>query len=230
MRITGVIPTYNPIKHWLQATLDSCVGFDELIICNDGSDKFNERQFRTPKDIPTTFIHNQTNIGCFNTINVLCKQVKEGFITIQADDDFYDKDNLPGIVERARISDADVIYFPCMYFGKYNGLFGNQAKVDYKSLLKANYVYGSAFFRKELFDFLGGFQLEVAGDWDFWVRAIKSGAKFEFYPGLGAHFRVTQRSMFEKSLVTMGRDAINKAVFDNCTKWSGSYEREAIHV
>ena len=227
-RITGIIPTYNPVKPWLQQTLDSCIGFDELIICNDCSDSFNIKQYRLPKDTFFTLMNNDKNIGCFNTINKMCECVDDGMITIQADDDYYDKDNLQDIIEVTRRTDADVVYFPCMYFGKYNGLFGNQSKVDYKSLLQANYVYGSAFFRKELWKFLGGFQLQVAGDWDFWIRAAKSGAKFEFYPKQGAYFRVTSRSMFEKSLVTMGRDEINKKVYDNCVRWKGRYEKEKV--
>lgn len=229
-KITGIIPTHNPVKHWLQQTLDSCRGFDELVICDDKSDKFNSRQYRLPDDMPVLFLHNDVNRGCFNTINILCDYVKEGMITIQADDDYYDKNNLPAIVARAKVTDADVLYFPCQYFGKYDFIFGNAAKVEYKTLMQANYVYGSAFFRKELWQFLGGFQLQVAADWDFWIRAIKSGAKFEFYPAIGAHFRVTNRSMFEKSLATIGRDEINKAVFDNSTKWKGRYEKEKVYA
>lgn len=229
-KITGVIPTFNPIKRWLQETLDSISGFDELIICDDAGETFKQNQYRYPKDIPVTFMRNETNLGCFKTINRLCESVKEGMITIQADDDFYDKRNLPEIVEIARFTDADVIYFPCQYFGKYNFVFGYAPKVEYRTLLQANYVYGSAFFRKELWSFLGGFQLDVASDWDFWIRAIKSGAKFVFYPERGAHFRVTPRSMFEKSLETMGREAINKMVYDNSVKWRGKYEKEKVLV
>jgi hypothetical protein len=229
-RITGVIPTFNPVKPWLQQTLDSCIGFDELIIGNDCSDKFSPNQYRFPQDTSLTIYHNDKNIGCFNTINRLCEGVREGMITIQADDDYYDKDNLPAIVNIARTTDADVVYFPCQYFGKYSFIFGYAPKVEYKTLLRGNYVYGSAFFRKELWQFLGGFQLEVAADWDFWIRAIKSGACFEFYPAIGAHFRVTNRSMFEKSLATIGRDEINKIVYDNSVKWKGCYEREKVLV
>ena len=229
-KITGIIPTYNPIRSWLQQTLDSIGQFDELIICNDGSDYFNIKQYRLPKDISVTLFENEKNMGCFKTINLMCEKVAEGMITIQADDDFYDKEQLPTLLEIARNTDADVIYFPCQYFGKYNFLFGNMPLVDYKTLLQANYVYGSAFFRKELWQFLGGFQLEVAADWDFWVRAIKSGARFQFHPNIGAHFRVTNRSMFEKSLETLGRAQINKQVYDNCVKWKGRYERQKVCV
>jgi glycosyltransferase involved in cell wall biosynthesis len=229
-KITGTIPTYNPIKQWLQQTLDSISGFDELIICDDGSDNLNLDRYRFPKNIPNIFMRNDTNIGCFNTINRMCKEIKEGMITIQADDDYYNKETLLEIVNIARTTEADVVYFPCQYFGKYNFVFGNVPKVDYKTLLQSNYVYGSAFFRKELWQFLGGFQLEAAADWDFWVRAIKSGAKFIFYPSIGAYFRVTSRSMFEKSLSSIGREAINKLVYDNCTAWRGRYEKKKVFV
>jgi len=222
-KITALIPTFNPIKKWLQQTLDSCIGFDELIICNDGSENFNFGQYRLPKDTKVTFIQNETNLGCFQTINILCNQVTDGLITIQADDDYYNKDILPEIIERARLTEADVLYFPCQYFGKYQFIFGNVPRVEYKSLRQANYVYGSAFFTKDLWRFLEGFQLKVAGDWDFWVRAAKSGAKFEFYPRIGAYFRVSSRSMFENSLAKTGRAMINKEVQDNSDKWKKRY-------
>ena len=43
------------------------------------------------------------------------------------------------------------------------------------------HVYGpSAFFRRELFERVGGFDasLDVCMDWDLWIRFMKSGARF----------------------------------------------------
>ena len=228
-KVTVVIATHNPVKEWLQQTLDSCRGVDSLIICDDHSKELVLSDYSYPT-ADVRMLYNERQLGCFQTYNRLCKEVKEGFISAQADDDYFDEKNFPAIIEVLRKTKADVVHFPCQYFGKYNFVFGYCPNPIYKVLYNANDIYGASFFRKELWDFLGGFQLEAAADWDFWLRAVKSGAKFEFFRSVGAHFRVTERSMFEGQLKKLGREEINKIVRGNADKWNGSYERKTIDV
>lgn len=223
-KISIVIPTYNPVKEWFQETLDSCQGVDSIIVCNDASKNFKAEDYKFPVE-DVKILHNEKNIGCFKTINRLCSEVKEGFISAQADDDYFDKNSFPHIVDILRKTKADVVYFPCRYFGKYNYVYGYAPNPVFEVLYRDNDIYGASFFRKELFDFLEGFQLEVGADWDFWLRALKSGAKFEFFRLIGAHFRVTERSMFENQLKNMGRAKINSLVHENVNKWDKKLRR-----
>jgi glycosyltransferase involved in cell wall biosynthesis len=218
-KITIAIATHNPVKEWLQQTIDSCKGVDAIIIGDDDSKDFRIEDYRFPVS-DVRVMRNEQNLGCFKAFSRIIDEVKEGFVSPQADDDYFDEKNFPVIVKVLRNSKADVVHFPCQYFGKYNFAFGYCPYPTYESLYITNNIYGASFFRKELWDFLEGYQLEVAADWDFWVRALKSGAKFEFYRGIGAHFRVTERSMFEKQLKQYGRDQINAMVQVNADKWT----------
>ena len=47
------------------------------------------------------------------------------------------------------------------------------------ALLQGNFVSGAALFSRELYDQVGGFRSHFleAGDWDLWIRMVRSGAK-----------------------------------------------------
>jgi glycosyltransferase involved in cell wall biosynthesis len=64
---------------------------------------------------------------------------------------------------------------------------------DLAELGRANYVVGSAMFTRELFDRLDGFAPELTDvgyeDWDFWLRAVRSGSVGGPAPGAELEYR-----------------------------------------
>lgn len=74
---------------------------------------------------------------------------------------------------------ANVVYSDLELFGRETGFY--RPPPFRKSLLRErNILPGCAFFRRTLFDAVGGFacELRTAQDWDFWVRAdLRAGLK-----------------------------------------------------
>ena len=216
-----VIPTYNPVKEWFQECLNSCAGVDEIVIGNDASKIYDPAEYKYPEGVETRFIHGEKNVGPFKMLNRIIPEAKGEWISTQADDDSYDKRKFPRLLNfiRGVPEDVDVVCYPCSYFGKRMQLYGQCGIPNFETIYKANNIYGSSFFRKRVFERLGGFQLTVAGDWDFWLRALKSGFKFAYFPEVSAYFRVSERSMFEDSLKKLGRKKIDRMVQENVDKW-----------
>jgi hypothetical protein len=227
-KITVAIPSRNPIKEWLQQCLSSCEGVDEIIIGDDASSPaINLNDYVLPS-CGARLIRSETNIGCPAMANRLVPECTGDFISVQADDDYFNTEVFGIILQAIKHSTAAVVHFPCQYFGKYDYIFGNVPGVTYSENYANNMVYGASFFRKQLWVALQGFHGEVAQDWDFWNRALKSGFIFEYVNELGAYFRVTKRSFFENALSRIGRDKINKMVRDNCDNWK--YEKAGASV
>ncbi|HSB39594.1 MAG TPA: glycosyltransferase [Gaiellaceae bacterium] len=65
------------------------------------------------------------------------------------------------------------------------------------AILQQNFVSTMSLFPKRLADELGGFatDLEVAEDWDFWLRSIYSGARVSLQPRPLAHYRWGSESL-----------------------------------
>ncbi|MCK9324714.1 MAG: glycosyltransferase, partial [Bacteroidales bacterium] len=197
-------------------------GADRHIIVDDASDNFNPADYESSYVIDTKVYRNEKNLGCFKTINEGVAQIKtDDWISAQADDDTWHAVNFPKLVKQLRKSKADIVHFPCIYYGKMSGFFGVSKNESFDDLKKDNNIYGASFFKKHVWDALGGFKLDVAGDWDFWLRAMKSGFTFEYFPLVCAWFRVSDRSMFERSLKKIGRCKINKSVKRSVDNWEG---------
>jgi len=219
-KITVAIPSFNPVKEWLQQLLDSCDGVDEIIISDDGSDQpINLEDYRFPHGVDVRLLRNDRNLGMTANFNIVTNAADDGFITVQADDDYFDKIYFQLLLRFMRKSLADVVYFPCQYFGKRDFIYGDIRNVSLNDVYEKNYIYGASFFTKEMWRFLDGFQLDFAQDWDFWLRALKSGFRFEYFPQICAHFRVTERSYFERMLVKHGRQHIHKVVHEHVDAW-----------
>ena len=222
--VSVVIASYNPVWEWLQETLSSCIGVDELLIGDDGSTPPIDMALYEIPQVDRFEVHRRSvNAGCFNTVNRIVKESRCDFISAQADDDTFEADAFQKILKVVRESQADVVHFPCMYYGKIQGPFGANPQPTFNATYCGNNIYGASFFRKSMWEFLGGFKDIVGGDWDFWLRALKSGFTFQYVPQFGARFRVSERSWFEKELQEKGRVRINAGVRASVDAWDKVY-------
>ncbi len=90
-----------------------------------------------------------------------------------------------------------------------------------EDLLEANQIYGSAAFRREVFDHLGGFRPEYhSEDYDFWLRAMMAGATHIYNPRPLAVYRVTQgqktesAELMRREDIRILRDAIESGLLN----------------
>lgn len=219
--ISIAIATYNPIKEWLQQAIETSLLADEIVICNDGSHNFNENDYKlSPK---VRIIHNDRNLGAFKAFSKAISECKGEWISAPSDDDYFVRDNFSLLLERLKVTRADIVYYPYRVVGKYNKIAGRMPLLNYRLIYLINKIYGASFFRRKVWEFLGGFRTDVAADWNFWLRAYKSGFKFEFFPRVCGCYRITERSMFEKQLKELNRHKINMIVRKDADKWNKKY-------
>jgi glycosyltransferase involved in cell wall biosynthesis len=166
MRFSLVIGSYNPNKEWLDNALKSAEGlFDEIILVDDGSNE----------PIQGATIRKK-NGGFYTARNAGIEKVTGDIICSLDDDDEFIKE---GVIEAKQICEAleaDIYSFPIELFGEQNGLAFVYSDID--SILNANQLPSGSWFKKSVWQELGGFKYPKAEDWDFWTRAWKKNKKF----------------------------------------------------
>jgi len=179
MKFSLIIGSYNPDLKLIQHALDSALGlFDEIVIVNDGSEKFPD--IRTDGSESIHYIKHAKNRGFFEAKNSAIKSATGDIIAILDDDDTLVRVGVSKLQKHILTSHADIWHFHLMMFGKETGLYGvNASPYD---LEERNSIPGVSWFRKSVWEALGGFTYPLAEDWDFWLRAKNKGFKFEYFP------------------------------------------------
>lgn len=185
--ISLIIGSYNPNRQWFNEALDSTKGlFDETIIVDDGSDP----------PIYEATIQNYKNVGFCETRNIGIRASKGDIIASLDDDDFFDMAGVEMLKKFIKYRDADIWHFPIMQFGNREGQWGNSP--DISGLLQRDCIPSGSWFKKSVWEDLGGFQLKSAEDWDFWCRAYTKGYKFEYFPNVVYWHRMREGSLSSK--------------------------------
>jgi glycosyltransferase involved in cell wall biosynthesis len=228
--VSIAIATFNPVKEWLQRALDSCAGVDEIILCNDGSAHFDSAEYRFPAGVRANVLHNEKNVGSFKSYTIAVSRTTGEWISTPGDDDYFDAAAFPPLLARLKVTEADIVYYPCRTFGKSETIMGRHPTITYRMLRKRNRIYGGSFFRRRVWDFLEGYQLESSADWDFWLRAYKSGFVFEYFPLVCGHYRITDRSMFEQQAKALGRENLARLVRAHAARWKKIHRRRGNRI
>ena len=91
-----------------------------------------------------------------------------------------------------------VVYGNAIYFGEREG-FWNVGAFDKFKLLRGNYIDACAVIKKEVFEELGNYDLNIPHqgqeDWEFWLRVLTSRYTFYYLNELTFKYRVTSDSM-----------------------------------
>lgn len=187
-----IVPCYNQ-GQYLETSIESvcCQGFKswELIVINDGSsdntaeiiDKFSAKDYRI-KGI------NQENTGLSGARNSGLKLAKGKYLIFLDSDDWLLSDCLFKFFELIRVN-SKIQLFRCgyAYYDKYQSKIFHQNKPEEITELIPfilNQNIGPCHSIVIMADFaktLGGFDesLKSCEDWDFWIRAVKFGAKLK---------------------------------------------------
>ncbi len=203
-RFSVIIPAYNA-EAYLADTIGSVVGQTygswELVLVDDGStDSTRAIAAGYAERDPRIRVITQRNGGCSSASNTAWRAARGEYICIIGADDLY----LPGYLEtQSRFIDDNPGYdiYTC------NGVkfFPDGTEVPYftdarhrrvtsfvlDDFLESNPVFGVAIFRRDLIERLGGYRehLRNAEDYDFWIRAMASGARHRHNPPVLARYR-----------------------------------------
>ena len=128
--------------------------------------------------------------GCIPTMNRMLRSVDADWVAQLADDDLADPTHLETLAWGC--DDADIIYTWCRVEGRD---WNPNRDFDPDLLRTQNYIPSTSLIRKSLIDRLGGWREDAAHgfeDWDFWLRALDEGARFECRRAVTWTYRFTE--------------------------------------
>lgn len=209
-----IIPCYNQ-AHYLVDCLDSLLAQSfnewEAFVINDGSTDHTNELVATymEKDNRIKLIE-QHNQGLSAARNAGIKSANgKRLIFLDADDFFYD-DALAVIFNEAElVDDATMVQYGYAYITEQKESILRKVIPVSKEQLIPDIFYGvpgpchTLAVSKALVDECGSFDtsLKSLEDWDFWIRAVKCGAKIKTIPQPLVYYRYVKNSMSRNAFV-----------------------------
>jgi len=200
-----VIPAYNAaatIGEAIESVLAQDADDWELVITDDGStDETRAICDRYVAADSRISVGSQDNAGTGAAINAGIKRARGEFIVLIGADDLLLPEFVFAMGGFMHLRPGCDIY-ACNAYRQFpdgrrelyhtDPRFAEACSLTTDDLLTANYIYGAAAFRRELWERLGGFRTEFYNeDYDFWLRALISGATHIYNPLALAAYRVT---------------------------------------
>jgi glycosyltransferase involved in cell wall biosynthesis len=197
--ISVVVPAYNEERHIAEA-LDSVLAQTrsplEVIVIDDGStdgtlavvDRYRER----------VRVIQQENRGCPGAFDTGFREAQGEFVALCPADDIWEPEKIEWQQDSLRRHpEVDVVFGAARRFGLGKGDHARPARTDVldgswlgPEMYRRNLIPDpSAVVRRSLYLDLGGYEPLVGEDYEFWMRALASGAVFYFDPRLVVRLR-----------------------------------------
>jgi len=184
MKFSLIVCSYNPNKEWLDKALKSADGlFDETIIIDDGS------------DIPiegVTALHG-ANLGLYEARNTGIRLATGDIICLLDDDDELIPEKVIEMKKFVEENESDIYSFHLQCFGENRSTYGGGENPEH--LRNSNQFVGVSWFKKKVWEDVGGYTYKYAEDWEFWIKAHKAGKKFIVAPVIFYRYRVRRGSV-----------------------------------
>jgi glycosyltransferase involved in cell wall biosynthesis len=200
-KVSVIIPCYNQ-GIYLDEAVDSvlnqtCQDF-EVIIVNDGSTDASTNELLANYHRPKTRVLSTVNQGLPTARNTgIGESLGEYILPLDADDRIG-----PCYLEKAvavleRDTDMGIVYCFGELFGARSGKIC-APEFSIGKMLLSNLIFASAFFRKEDWQRVGGYNLNMrhgCEDWDFWLSLIELGRRVHRIPEVLFYYRIREQSM-----------------------------------
>lgn len=201
--ISIIVPCYNQAQYLpdcLQSVVEQTYSHWECIIVNDGSPDNTEAVALewAAKDNRIKYLKKE-NGGLCSARNAGISSAEGKWILPLDADDKIGKDYLK-FAHDIMISKSEVglIYANANYFGDREEVWA-LPEYNLKTLLRANMIYCSAFYKKEDWIRIGGYDTNMKNgweDWEFWIHLLgtsnKKVYKLEY---TGFYYRIKNNSM-----------------------------------
>lgn len=201
--ISIIVPCYNQaqyLRDCLQSVVEQTYSHWECIIVNDGSPDNTEAVALewAAKDNRIKYLKKE-NGGLCSARNAGISNAEGKWILPLDADDKIGKDYLK-FAHDIMVSKSEVglIYANANYFGDREEVWA-LPEYNLKTLLRANMIYCSAFYKKEDWIRIGGYDTNMKNgweDWEFWIHLLgtsnKKVYKLEY---TGFYYRIKNNSM-----------------------------------
>jgi glycosyltransferase involved in cell wall biosynthesis len=199
-----IIPTYNS-QRTINRCLDSisCQEFKDFeVLIMDGFSVDDTLKIAGSYNDPRIKIYSENDKGIYDAMNKGIKLVLGQWLYfLGSDDELYDKDVLQKVSKEIKNENYDFVY---------GNIFSMYSKVIYdgeftkrKLLTERNICHQAIFYKRDIFDKLGDYNLEykIWADWDFNIRCFSCTkikikyidlliAKFNDFDGISSKGRI----------------------------------------
>lgn len=202
-QISIIVPCYNQAQYLpeaLQSVSDQSFSDWECIIVNDGSPDNTESVAKEWCNNDSRFKYlKKENGGLSSARNAGINMAKGEWILPLDADDKIGKDYLKLTIDvMATQPEPGIIYCKADYFGIKDGTW-NLEPFDKRNFLIRNQIFCTAFFKKEDWSKVGGYDVNFRNgreDWEFWINLLKTTQKEVIrLDYTGFFYRIKERSM-----------------------------------
>ena len=201
--ISVIVPCYNQAQYLdecLQSVLDQTYPNWDCIIVNDGSPDNTEEVAKKwlEKDARFKYYYKE-NRGLSSARNFGIGKAEGEWILPLDSDDYISNDYLDLAKNHFANQDLKVIYCEAQKFGVLNENW-KLKEFSLFNLAVENLIFCSAFFRKEDWEKVGGYDenlLHGLEDWDFWISLLKNDGKVLKLNEICFFYRIKENSMLK---------------------------------
>lgn len=203
-KVSIIVPCYNQAQY-LEEALQSvlCQTYDnwECIIVNDGSPDNTEEIIEKwcKKDGRFKNIY-QKNGGLSSARNLgISVAIGEVILPLDADDKIGLNYVSLAIEAFEKSSSLKVVYCKAEKFGEEIGEW-RLPSFSLFNLSRNNLIFCSAFFKKEDWKSVGGYDISMKHgweDWEFWIAILKNGGTVKRLEEVCFHYRIKKNSMLQ---------------------------------
>lgn len=222
--VSIIIPCYNQAQYLnetIQCVFDQNYENWECIIVNDGSpdNTLEIAQKWCSKDTRFKYFY-KDNGGLSSARNYGIENALGEFILpLDADDKIGSTYTLLAMRAFQDEPNLKLVYCKAEKFGEESGIWDLHT-FSLFNLARRNMIFCSAFFRKQEWSRVGGYDTNLIyglEDWEFWIAILKNGGEVKCLDEIGFYYRVKSFSMakgISESEVTFSRDYISKKHID----------------
>lgn len=202
-KITMVMTSISGNDEWINRSLKSSKWFDEILLFIDpNSPKIPSIDLENIKP-PVRMIEHSEHIEIGPALDLLIKNADDGWICAFYDDDYFYPDELKRLVDLIKFNniEEDIVHFQCSVEGpEHPKEIWGSSRVSEDLFRIDNQIPGACFFRKKVWDAVGGFRGKITHDWIFWFRALRIGFKFRFFDSIIYNFTYRYDSAFHQQM------------------------------
>ncbi len=194
VKVSVIIPCYNQghyLKDAVNSVLSSTFRDYEIIIVNDGSTD-DSAKYIDALDYPNVIKINQPNQGVSQARNnAILRASGQYILPLDADDKISASYIESAVNSLEQDKDLVIVYCDAEFFGDKQGKW-NLPKFSMKCMLRSNMIFVSAFFRKEDWEKVNGYDEAMESgleDWEFWISILSLGRKTYRIPAVHFYYR-----------------------------------------
>lgn len=203
--VSIIVPCFNQAQYLdesLQSVLDQTYTNWECIIVNDGSPDNTEEVAKIwlEKDKRFKYLFKE-NGGLSSARNFgITHAIGEFILPLDADDKISRDYVLLALQEFEKDTDLKVVYCKAEKFGDELGLLILEP-YSIQELAIKNMIFCTAMFRKEDWEMVGGYDINMIyglEDWEFWIAILKNGGGVKCLDEVCFYYRIKANSMLKR--------------------------------